>query len=172
MEILDALAQVTLSIKNWTENKFLKKDDVSVYVQDDEPIDAEDGAIWVDTSSDQTLKPDDYPVLKIKKNGEWIEVCGSKNDNTLPRLTTITVLASRWSGTESPYYQNIQVAGVNINSKLDLQPTPDQIAALEDAEIAMMACNNNGSVIVYALNNKPTEDMTMQVLITDVEVIE
>ena len=112
------------------------------------------------------------PILKIKKNGEWIEVWGSTNDNTLTRLTNITVLADSWSGTESPYYQNIQVAGVNTNSKLDLQPTPDQVSGLEDAEIAMMACNNNGSVIVYAFNNKPTKDMTMQVLITDVEVIE
>ena len=116
------------------------------------------------------------PVLKIKKNGVWVEVWGSTGGGTgeggaRPRLTTITIPVNGWSGAESPYYQNIYVAGVNANSKLDLQPTPNQVTALEEAESALMAGNNNGSVIIYAINNKPTEDMTMQLLITDVEVI-
>lgn len=117
------------------------------------------------------------PVLKIKKNdGTWQEVWGSTTDGTggnvsMPRLTNITLFADQWAGDTSPYSQDVSINGVNVNSKLDLQPTPLQLAALQNAEISLMAVNNEGRVIVYSLNGKPDADMEMQVLITDVEVI-
>lgn len=118
------------------------------------------------------------PVLKIKKNGSWVEVWGalgngSENGSAVnaPKLTTITLLSDLWIGDISPYYQSVSISGVNVNSKLDLQPTPEQLSALQDAEISLMAVNDQGSVKVYSLNDKPESDMTMQVLITDVEVI-
>lgn len=115
------------------------------------------------------------PVLKIKKNGVWQEVWGALNGGaggaSMPKLATITMSASNWSGSTSPYSQIVSVNGVNANSKLDLQPTPSQITELQDAEISLMATNNNGVVTVYAFGGKPSTDMTMQILITDVEVI-
>ena len=115
------------------------------------------------------------PVLKIKKNGSWQEVWGavggSSGGANVPKLTTITLSASKWGGSSSPYSQVVTCNGVNANSKLDLQPTAAQIVALQDAEISLMASNNNGIVTVYAFGGKPTENYQMQVLITDVEVI-
>lgn len=115
-------------------------------------------------------------VLKIKKNGVWVEVWGATSGGSTggaiaPRLTAITLLADSWVGNGSPYFQSVTVRGVNVNSKLDLQPTPEQLVALQDEEISLMAVNDQGSVKVYSLNGKPESDMTMQVLITDVEVI-
>lgn len=115
------------------------------------------------------------PVLKIKKNGVWQEVWGGLGGTSgganMPKLTTITLSASKWSGSSSPYSQVVTCSGVNANSKLDLQPTAAQITKLQDAEISLMASNNNGTVTVYAFGGKPTENYQMQVLITDVEVI-
>ena len=116
------------------------------------------------------------PVLKIKKNdGTWQEVWGALSDaaNTAskPKLATITISASKWGGSTSPYSQVVSVSGVNANSKLDLQPTPAQIVELQDAEISLMASNNNGIVTIYSFYGKPSQDMQMQLLITDVEVI-
>lgn len=115
------------------------------------------------------------PVLKIKKNGSWVEVWGALSGSTgggsLPRLTTVSIPASGWIGSSSPYNQVISVNGVNANSKLDLQPTSEQISSLQDSEISLMASNNNGVVTVYAFGGKPTVDYNMQILITDVEVI-
>lgn len=117
------------------------------------------------------------PVLKIKKSdGTWQEVWGSTTSSAggsanMPRLTNITLFADQWAGDTSPYGQDVNVNGVNVNSKLDLQPTPSQLDALQDAEISLMAVNNEGRVIVYSFNGKPDVDMEMQVLITDVEVI-
>ena len=117
-------------------------------------------------------------VLKIKKNGSWVEVWGGAGSGTggsgnanAPRLTTITLLADAWIGNAEPYSQVVSCRGVNVNSKVDLQPTPAQISELQDAEISLMATNTNGVVTVYSLNDKPSIDMEIQVLITDVEVI-
>lgn len=114
------------------------------------------------------------PVLKIKKNGEWVEVWGaiaSASAASAPKLTTVTIPAANWSGTESPYSQVVTVSGVNVNSKLDLQPTPAQIVELQDDEISLMTTNNNGVVTIYAIGNKPESDMEMQMLITEVTVV-
>lgn len=116
------------------------------------------------------------PVLKIKRtDGTWQEVWGALNDtsNTVskPKLATVTISASKWGGSTSPYSQVVSVNGVNANSKLDLQPTPAQIVELQDAEISLMASNNNGVVTVYAIGGKPISNYTMNVLITEVVVV-
>lgn len=113
------------------------------------------------------------PVLKIKKNGSWVEVWGAISDgvDTTPKLTTILIPASSWEGSDNLYSQVVACNGVNATSKLDLQPTPAQILELQDAEISLMASNNNGTVTIYALNGKPTSDYTMDVLITEVTVV-
>ena len=117
------------------------------------------------------------PVLKIKKtDGTWQEVWGALGGGTTggvaaPKLTTITIPVSGWKGTSNPYSQVVACNGVNVNSKLDLQPTPSQIVELQDAEISLMATNNNGVVTVWAIGNKPTSDYTMDVLITEVVVV-
>lgn len=116
------------------------------------------------------------PVLKIKKtDGTWQEVWGcmstGSGGGSIPKLTTVTIPASGWVGSSNPWNQVIQCNGVNVNSKLDLQPTPTQIVELQDAEISLMATNNNGVVTIYALGGKPTFDMTMDVLITEVAIV-
>lgn len=117
------------------------------------------------------------PVLKIKKNGSWVEVWGAIGGGSggegvcAPKLTSITMKADAWDGSQSPYSQVVVCSGVNVSSKIDLQPTPSQITELQNAEISLMATNNNGVVTVYSFNDKPSSDLTMQVLITEVTVI-
>ena len=115
------------------------------------------------------------PVLKIKKtDGTWQEVWGAITDTSnvsAPKLTSITMKASAWQGTNHPYSQVVTCNGVNVNSKLDLQPTPTQIVGLQDAEISLMLTNNNGTVTAWAIGGKPTSDYTMDVLITEVTVV-
>ena len=116
------------------------------------------------------------PVLKIKKtDGTWQEVWGCISTGSggadAPKLTSITMPAASWSGSSNPYSQVVTCNGVNVNSKLDLQPTPAQIVELQDAEISLMATNNNGVVTAWAIGNKPTSDYTMDVLITELVVV-
>ena len=113
------------------------------------------------------------PVLKIKKNGVWTEVWGAISDTTAtaPKLTSISIPASGWGGSTNPYSQVVACSGVNANSRLELVPTPAQVVELQEAEISLMISNNNGVVTVYALNDKPTSDFIMDVLITEVTIV-
>lgn len=88
-----------------------------------------------------------------------------------PKIAIITLSASAWTGASNPWSQAINVSGVTENSKLDLQPTAVQIVALQDSEITLMLQNDKGSVSAWAIGNKPTEDYTMQVLITEVQEV-
>ena len=117
------------------------------------------------------------PVLKIKKtDGSWQEVWGAPSSGSTsgaaaPKLTSVTMLAANWSNGSNPWSQVVACNGVNVNSKLDLQPTPAQIVEMQDAEISLMLTNTNGTVTAWAIGNKPTSDYTMDVLITEVTVV-
>jgi phage-related tail fiber protein len=89
----------------------------------------------------------------------------------LPRVATVTLAANKWSGSAEPYSQQITVATATTASKVDLQPTAQQIVSLQNAEISLMIENNGGVFTCYALGNKPTIDYTMQVLIQEVAYV-
>lgn len=89
----------------------------------------------------------------------------------LPKTTTISLPAANWTGSSNPWSQVVLINGVGTNSKIDLQPTPQQIISLQNADIALMTENDSGVITVYALGGKPTTDYTMQVLITEVDYV-
>lgn len=112
------------------------------------------------------------PVLKIKKNGSWVDVWGATNSSAvMPKLTTILLSANAWEGTSSPYSQVVNCHCATECSKIDLQPTPEQIDELQSEAIALMATNNTGTVIVYAIGGKPAHDYTISALVTEVSVV-
>lgn len=52
----------------------LTADDLDIYVQDTEPTDAEDGAIWVDTANDPSYLPPTLPQVTSADNGKVLMV--------------------------------------------------------------------------------------------------
>ena len=101
----------------------------------------------------------------------WAENNFLTKEAATVKLTYITILSTSWIGDSNLWSQVVVCSGVTVNSKLDLQPTPSQIIELQDAEISLMATNEDGVITVYAIGNKPTSDMTIQVLITEVAVV-
>ncbi len=89
----------------------------------------------------------------------------------LPRVATITLAANAWNGSETPYSQAVNVATVTASTKIDLQPTAQQIIALNNEDIALIAQNDSGAVTIYALGGKPSTDYAMQVLLTEVAYV-
>ena len=83
-------------------------------------------------------------------------------------MSELSLRASDWTGTESPYSQVVEVIGVTANSKVDLNPTGEQLNSLATNRTILNTANDNGTVTVYAIGNKPTEDYTMQATITEV----
>ena len=89
----------------------------------------------------------------------------------LPRIATVTLAASSWTGSASPYSQVVDIATVTSATKIDLQPTVAQIVALQNDDIALMAQNDNGVVTIYSFGGKPSADMTMQVQLMEVSYV-
>lgn len=81
---------------------------------------------------------------------------------------TIFLPAANWTGNDALYSQTVTIDGITANSRIDLQPTPEQLRSLLTSEITMVAENDGGVVTVYAIGDIPTVDYTMQVLITEV----
>ena len=88
----------------------------------------------------------------------------------LRRIANITLRANSWAGTASPYSQVVTISGVTANSQVDLTPSASQLAIFHQKDLAFVTENENGVVTVYAIGDKPTNDYTMQVTVTEVTV--
>lgn len=91
------------------------------------------------------------------------------NISTKARTGDVTLLASEWRGTSSPYSQTVTVEGVTENSQVDLTPSDAQVAIFREKDLAFVTKNRGGVVTVSAIGQKPMNDYEMQVTITEVE---
>ena len=82
----------------------------------------------------------------------------------------VTLLASAWVGEASPYSQVVNIAGVTENSQVDLTPSVAQLSVFHHKDLAFVTENADGVVTVYAIGDKPANDYTIQVTITEVYV--
>lgn len=83
---------------------------------------------------------------------------------------TVT-LGTTWSGS-GPYTQTVTVTGAAVtqHSKVDLQPTAAQLAALlADGVTALVIENNAGTLTAYAIGAAASTSMTVQCTVTEVE---
>ena len=120
---------------------------VGIYIGSDEPTD-ENIKVWINTSEEGT------GVIPL-----------------LPRITTITLVEANWVGNSAPYSQVVEIPSATAVSKIDLQPTVSQIIELQNADIAFMAENLDGVITVYSFGGKPSANMTMQVMLTEVSYV-
>lgn len=91
-------------------------------------------------------------------------------ENSVPRISTVTLLASAWEGDASPYAQVVEIEGITEYSQVDLKPDMEQLDIFHNKDIGFVTENEDGVVTVYLIGNKPENDYTMQVSITEVNV--
>ena len=84
------------------------------------------------------------------------------------QISSVNLSTSKWVGTASPYSQVVTIPGTTKNSKIDLNPTVTQLSDFHDKDITFVVGNNNGTITVYCIGQKPAKDYTMQVTITEV----
>lgn len=108
------------------------------------------------------------PNIKV-----WINTAeeGTGVVPVLPRVATINLPKASWTGSAAPYSQVVEINTVTSATKIDLQPTVAQITSLQNDDIALMAENTNGTVKIYSFGGKPSSDMTMQALLTEVSYV-
>ena len=88
--------------------------------------------------------------------------------STYGRIAYIDLLASKWQGSESLYSQVVSIPGVTANSKVDLNPSIEQLSIFHQKDIAFVAENEDGVVTVYCVGQKPTANYQMQITVTEV----
>ena len=93
---------------------------------------------------------------------------GSGGGTTTEKLITIYTSADKWKGGTSPFTQVVEVDGININTKVDLQLSAQQLDDLSDQTITFVAENDSGVVTVYAIGDKPESDCEFQATLNEV----
>ena len=128
------------------------------------------------TMSDGTIESVEFTVPNGKSayelavdNGyegteaEWL---ASLVPSNFRRIADVTLLASGWEGDASPYSQVVAIDEITANSQVDLTPNVEQLAIFYQKDLAFVTENENGVVTVYAIGQKPEN----QVTITEVTV--
>ena len=80
----------------------------------------------------------------------------------------VTLPSSGWVGNASPYSQVVSIKGVTENSQVDLTPSVEQLTVFYEKDLTFVTENEDGIVTVYAIGQKPQNDYTIQVTITEV----
>lgn len=98
----------------------------------------------------------------------------------LPKPISVTLYADRWdqvvdidgADVVDTYSQVVTVNNATIteNSKIDLQPTADDLCKLYDWGITLTTENNNRVVKVYAVGGQPDASLSIQATVTEVVV--
>lgn len=102
------------------------------------------------------------------KGVDVFEKAIARLDSATSKVTNVVLPAGAWDGTESPYYQVVTIEGVTEHSKVDLQPSVEQLDTFQDEDLAFVAVNEGGVITVYAIGDKPTNDYIIQATITEV----
>jgi hypothetical protein len=91
------------------------------------------------------------------------------SSGTAIKLTSFTAAAADWKGAVSPYSQVVQVEGISMASKVDIQLSVEQMQIFHDQVIAFTTVNTDGVVTLYAVGDKPAFDCTFQATLTNVD---
>lgn len=99
-----------------------------------------------------------------------LTINGVKYDVTpVVPASSVTLLADAWVGNGDKYSQVVELEGVTAHTKVNLQPTPEQLVEFQNEVLAFVAENEGGVVTVFAIGDKPTGDYTIQTTLKEVE---
>lgn len=90
--------------------------------------------------------------------------------STYESIIRIELKADSWieSNDKTHYTQEVVIPEIiTATTKVDLQPNPEQLVSLITNGISMFAANDDRTITVYSVNDKPVSDMTMQATIKE-----
>lgn len=138
-------ADITILNENWDKIDDELGGGTNIPITSEVPSDAN---IWID--------PDEESVG------------GGVSSTASPVISQVTLLAAKWVGSGNLYSQVVNIDGVTANSQVDLTPSVEQLVIFYEKSLALVAENEDGVVTVYAIGQKPENDYTIQVTITEV----
>ena len=121
------------------------------------------------TNEETGLLKKQYDTITGETNGKIETLEGTLNVYK-EKTVSIVLSATSWLNEVSPFYQTVSIDNVTANSKIDLQPTVQQIVDLQTDETTLVVENDKGVIKVWAIGYKPLRDYTIQATITEVVV--
>lgn len=89
----------------------------------------------------------------------------------LPTPASVTIYANKWiQASDNRWYQVVTVdnAIITERSKVDLQPSSEQLVIFHEKDLAFVTENDDGVVSVFCVGQVPTSDYTIQATIMEV----
>lgn len=137
-----------------------------VYLGNNPPKEAD---VWIDPDGDGDIVDGDIIDQMHKDIASLKEIVNTLYVKSLVRTVYINLPASGWiKEDDSQHYQVVSVDGVTKYSKVDLQPTLDQLMVFYEKDITFVTVNNGGTVVVYCIGQKPANNYTLQATVTEV----
>ena len=132
-----------------------------------------DGVYWqlhgaAGKTAYQYAKDGGYPGTEEEFADELIGLINGAKLASSAKISEVTLTAAGWEGAENLYSQVVDIEGVTENSQVDLTPSVSQLLVFYEKDLAFVTENDNGVVTVYAIGQKPENDYTIQVTITEV----
>ena len=88
-----------------------------------------------------------------------------------PTISEVTLPASAWvSSEEKRHSQVVEIVGSTNKSQIDLTPDDEQLIVFYEKDVTFVTKNESGTVTVIAIGQKPLNDYTVQVTMTEVNV--
>lgn len=97
-----------------------------------------------------------------------LEKYGGGGGGLAARIGYVDLLAKAWEGEGNLFSQIVEIEGVTENTQVDLTPNVEQLAVFYEKDLAFVTENEDGVVTVYAIGQKPMNDYTIQVTMTEV----
>lgn len=104
---------------------------------------------------------------------EWLASLkgGGSSGGVAARISEINLLSRNWvSQGTNLHSQVVSISGITENSQVDITPSVEQLVVFYEKDLALVTENEGGVVTVYAIGQKPENDYTLQVTITEVDV--
>lgn len=143
---------------------------------------------WVEYEKDpKHKKPDEGELVLEYDNGiprlkigdgvhEFSELPYMSVDSfILPKPISVTVYADKWKqASDDRYYQVVTVDNAKItpNSKIDLQPSSEQLCIFHEKDLAFVTENDDGVVSIFCVGQVPTNDYKIQATVTEITIAE
>lgn len=99
---------------------------------------------------------------------EWLE--SLKGGGSTARIGEVYLPATAWVSNGNLHSQVVDIDGVTERSQVDLTPSVEQLVIFYEKDLTFVTENDGGVVTVYAIGQKPTNDYTIQVTITEVSL--
>lgn len=88
-----------------------------------------------------------------------------------PKISEVTLSAAAWGGEGDKWYSQIVTCkDFTKKCQVDLTPNLQQLEIFYEKDLTFLTKNKGGEVTVYAVGQKPANDYTIQVTLTEVDV--